>query len=355
MNKKIYGFALSALALGMLASCSNDVKEPADKGQESNETLTMVIAQDPKIDIWSGETALVGEKTRSDENGTTKYDQKEVEINLAVNDLHEKYDIEDLVSHLSIHVRTATNVTVTLPVEEKFYCDQDDIYIYGERLKEGTLNKDVYFKGSTSTTSYKFTEPTTEEEGEPTLIGEVTVEVIFVQADRDENGNISEAEDANKGYIQVNITGVNDKVLAYCNEKYADGVNFDIYNYYLRGNQYTTGSYASYTLPDLLGALNESEVKFTGVTNVEYYINAFTHDIVKYNNTEYYRDCWVAPVEGEGHEDDFWGPAYIGTETEKNHWNHVYLNKAKFPAAQDGGIQKPADSGEVNPANSSPE
>lgn len=59
MNKKIYGLAFSAIALGMLASCSNEngvIDEP-NSGYEG-ELPAMQLAQAPDLVIWSGNQTL---------------------------------------------------------------------------------------------------------------------------------------------------------------------------------------------------------------------------------------------------------------------------------------------------------
>ena len=125
---KLYTFALSALAIGALASCSNDIKDPA---QDVAETLKMELAQAPDFVAWSGENYFGDTRanTRAAEETTEKHKplRNDVEINLSINDLHQdetgaNYDTEDFVSKLSIHIRNAySDVAVRIPVGERFY------------------------------------------------------------------------------------------------------------------------------------------------------------------------------------------------------------------------------------------
>ena len=147
---KLYAFAISALAIGALASCSNDIKDPADN--TSVENLTMNIARTPDFVAWSGSNSFgdtrANTRAEGDEENSVQESHKpmnpEVEVNLAINSLHQdtnadeagkggaNYTDEDLVSKLSIHIRCATNVKVVIPVGPDFYCDQDDLFIFNQ-------------------------------------------------------------------------------------------------------------------------------------------------------------------------------------------------------------------------------
>lgn len=208
----------------------------------------------------------------------------EVEINLALLDVHvlpngsQKYDIADLVSKLSIHVRYPKDVEVILPVPEKFYCNQDDLYIL----------KDHYYTGG---------QPNWEYGGETVtyqnFVGQhnVSLTVEYVSAANDE------LTGRHEGYIRVYTQGINEDVIKYCRENFGDGINFEVFNYYNRGTMYTTGSYAQITYEDLQWQyLNRSLVNFDWrVTNYptktypDFYINAFNQIDGEYNPG----DCYV--------------------------------------------------------------
>ena len=339
MKIKFFSFALSAMALGLLASCSNtveniDVPEPTP----GEELPAMQLAAAPKLVIWSGNATLAGTRAEAGATrATTKYDNDEVEVNLAIEDVHlnvngeTKYEIEDLVSHLSIHVRSNTDVKVVLPVEEKWYCDQDDLYIYDERgLKEENWEVDYE----------------TLHQATATIGGqEVVLKVEYGKED-----------------ITITTEGINALALSAANETNGDGINFDVYNYYNRGNQYTTGSYAEWTVAGLSEALNKSEIEFVDNSEYnteidgyawnlpDYYINAISDAKVKYAQAEgeedVNTDCKVVPVE---QIDGFIVPEkeqFVRTVTvegvEVNYYNWVYVNKTSFPwADQDEDEDEP--------------
>lgn len=362
MNKKIYGLAMGAMALSFMASCSNDVNNDGPKDPANGDAITMKVAKDPKVVIWTGNSTLAGtraeeEETNKANQGTNKYDQKEVEINLSIQDVHKlqdgksKYDVEDLVSHLSIHARAAVGtITVTLPVPAKYYCDQDDLYIYGSR-KDGILeNGSIEFPVEAAPQFDDVNNETVVDiEGNP-----VTVKVKFnplVEANEDED------VEGNKGSITVTVTGINEDVIKACKKDYADGINFDIYNYYNRASQYTTGgaAYAVWTVEKMSKVLNKSTVKFENVnkdsekTILDYYINAFTRNGVggdpitvigtEDEAVEVLRDCKVALA--STHDEDFHKPVNGSTDkTALNYYNMVYLNKTAFPYAEVGKDNK---------------
>lgn len=338
MNKKIYGLTMGALALGFMASCSNEVKnEPVTP----DSTLPgMELAKAPDLVISSNNVGLAGnaDLLGGSREGTLKYENDEVEINLAINNIHTlpngepKYDVEDLVSHLSIHVRSNTDVNVTLPVPAKYYCDQDDLYIYNDRSEgfkyEGSINKATYTLKAGA--KYKVMElnadKNVKEEVEKTTKEDivVTLNIEFLAA--------VEADDntATEGGIRVWTDGITKELIDYCRWTYGDGINFDAFNYYNRANQYTTGSYAAWTLAGMKEALDLSTIEFTndteGYKGPDYYINAFTGDKVK--GTEVLRDCTVAPIA----EQAVW--FYLPTKDQYSD-NMVYVNK-RFPGIDDG-------------------
>lgn len=304
MNLKFYSLSLGALVLASMASCSNDVNDTPNKGEK---LPAMQLAQAPDLVIWNAAEVFAGEAPSvANTKATTKYQNDEVEVNLAIQDIHEKYDIEDLVSHLSIHVRSITDVTVVLPVDKKWYCDQDDLYIYEERdIDDWTLEESE----NTLTATI----------GEGDDAKEVTLKVVF----NDEN-------------ITITTKGIDRDVMAAVTDVNGDiiGINFDVYNYFNRGNQYTTGSYAAWTLEGMKEALDESTVTFTETP--DYYINAFTRLadrtpswVMGKENKKVLRDCKVTPEEGI-----FFGPFNGSTNADAyNFYNRVYMNKLTFPNA----------------------
>lgn len=292
MKMKLYGFAIGAFTLSLLASCSNNtnVNEPE---MPEEELPAMQLAQAPDLVIWNSNEVFAGNAPQTKATrATTKYQNDEVEVNLAIQDVHEKYDVADLVSHLSIHVRSNTDVEVVLPVEKKWYCDQDDLYIYNERnVNDWEL-----------------------EEGENTLTAKIGDETVTLKVTFNDDN------------ITITTEGINEEVLTAVTEENGDivGINFDVYNYYNRANQETTGSYAEWTLQGLKGALDDSTIKFVlegDQVLPDYYINAFTGD--KVTDSEILRDCTVTPVEDQ--IKSFYAPS-----TGENGFNQVYVNRT-FP------------------------
>lgn len=361
MNKKIYGLAMGAMALSFMASCSNDVNNDGPKDPANGDALTMKVAKDPKVVIWTGNGTLAGtraeeEETNKANQGTNKYDQKEVEINLSIQDVHQlqngksKYDVEDLVSHLSIHARAAVEtITVTLPVPAKYYCDQDDLYIYGSRM-DGILDSFEFPVEDAPQFDFDSNETTTTIADQ-----EVKVKVDFFAPIE---GATTTTENSKKdGYITVTVSGITQAVLDACKKDYADGINFDIYNYYNRASQYTTGgaAYAVWTVEGMKEALDKSEVEFENVnkdsekTILDYYINAFTRNgvggdpiTVKGTNQgaqEVLRDCKVALSTKDAAL--FYDAVNGSTNVDAlNYYNMVYLNKTAFPYAEVGEKNK---------------
>ncbi len=148
-----------------------------------------------------------------------------VEVNLAVNDEHEQGDWKE--THLSVHVRDTTDVTVFLPVEAEYYCPQDDMMIVKDhanyQCNETTETMSMVINGNTVTLNVKYAA----------------------------NG------------ITISTEGVNADVLKYLREKYNDGLTFEIRNYYNDG----------LTRAELQAKLNNATIEFTNP--VETYVNAF--------------------------------------------------------------------------------
>lgn len=182
--------------------------------------------------------------TKGSPNLNDKSSLSEVEVNLSILDEHSKYDITDLVTKLSIHVRYPRDVEVILPVPTNIYCDQDDLYIL----------KDHYFQAD-GTPNWKYG-------GENNMVvydidgNTVELHVEFVTPDND---NITAG---NTGFIRVYTVGINEEVISYLFKNFGDGINFEVFNYYNRGTMYTTGNYPEIDAEELQGYLNHSMVNF---------------------------------------------------------------------------------------------
>lgn len=114
-----------------------------------------------------------------------------VEVNLAVNDTHEKDDW--IQSKLSIHARYATDFEVFIPVPKEYYCPADDMNIvYSHQLEQEVYAHSIDVDGN---------------------IVEVTIAY-------EDDG------------IRITSSGINESVINYCNEEYGDGLTFEVFNYY---------------------------------------------------------------------------------------------------------------------------
>lgn len=189
-----------------------DVVEPGDEGNEDNEDS-------------------IGE--------TVKKGFDEVEINLALDNKNNEY----LESHLSLHVRHATNVEVFIPVPAKYYCEADDMDIVLNKFDE------VMHHGGPHKTEF--------------LIGDnmVTLNVEF-KIDG----------------IRIYTTGINSDVIAYCREHFEDGITFEVWNYFNDPDKVGT---LPISMEELKTYLDRSTVRFIDDIPATY-VNAFGVENGKY-------------------------------------------------------------------------
>ena len=376
MNKFLT-LSIGLAAVAGLASCDNQVKEDVVIAPEVGGGLPeVVLPQAPDLVISSNGSVVGGQATKAGETrATTKYENDEVEINLSLQDAHKlasgenKYAVADLVSHLSIHVRSYTDVKVTLPVPAAIYCDQDDLYIYNERAAgfsyEGSVHKATYelpanqiyyvSEYNEATNKYEDVKYKTSEDVEVTLTVKFNEAVAAVEG----------STPGTPGSIEIETSGITKEVIDYCKYIYGDGLNFDAYNYYNRANQDDLANYDQYSVAQLLQKLNDSNVQFLGSEYTvktpvgeeaiepvddsdpekvnyyapDYYINAFTyedeeykhHNVIEDDDEVYLIDCWVAPIETQ--KSFFYLPT-------ASRGNVVYVNKTAVPNAIDGDVDK---------------
>ena len=221
--------------------------------------------------------------TKDSPNVKDKNQLSEVEVNLSILDEHGKYDITDLVTKLSIHVRYPRDVEVILPVPANIYCDQDDLYIL----------KDHYDTNG---------EPNWAYDGEyHNVVYDIdgnTVE-LHVEFVAPANDDITTGK---TGFIRVYTKGINEDVIAYLYKNFGDGINFEIFNYYNRGTKYTTGKYPEIEAEELQGYLNHSMINFDWEEMMvdraypAYYIMAFNEldkDAATGDGDINEKDCYV--------------------------------------------------------------
>lgn len=247
----------------------------------------------------------------------------EVEVNLAINDTHRYYNDEDLTSKLSIHVRSAKDVKVRIPVPVEILVPADDLdiaiahpdFVYGEDHKaEIDINGHI-----------------------------VEVSVAFTEA----------TDCAGNGYgyyIEVTTKGINQDVINYCMEQNADGLNFEVFNYYQWNVTDDEGNTVRLTpTPEQIRDLKEnwldkSTVEFgydngtwMAYTNISqmpyYYINAF------HSNSD--NDCVVSIISNQSYAFE---NHYVGAHINGSDNNVIYVRNDIF------GTDLQDDAHQENPA-----
>lgn len=228
----------------------------------------------------------------------------EVEVNYEIMDSHD-YEIADLVTKLSIHVRHATDVDIRIPVPNVYVIESDDLYIFNEHYDgkyDGTGTDKPLLHNQTASVTH-------------TIAGQtVTLTVEFLP-------------DSDGGYIHISTTGINETLIKYCETNFGDGINFEVYNYYRTATEPVDDDQEfvnDLTREKLKGFLDKSTISFTD--EPVYYINAFGWDYVDdTNGSQHYDtinpdDCYVTP--GSSYETPYWGIHLNGTPH-----NYIYVKK----------------------------
>ena len=230
-----------------------------------------------------------GPSTGDDNNGSedqpvtppvnaSQHHSNEVEVNLSIQDTHSQYDVEDLVTKLSIHVRYPHDVKVRIPVPTKYFVETDDLNI----VEAHYLVLEKYGKDHSSVYNVNG--------------NEVTLTVTYT----DTNDMYEEIYDGNVMFIVVTTSGINEDVIDYLMEKNGDGINFEVWNYYkfneydAQGNLISSGGKpAESQIRELKTWLDKALISFVDNVDPHYYINAFndTED-----NPRGVKDCTVTPT-----------------------------------------------------------
>lgn len=192
--------------------------------------------------------------------------QEEVEVNLGVDDKDKQ-----LQSHLSIHVRTATNVDVFIPVPEQYYCDTDDMEI--------VMKHEPNHMGHGGPFQYTYTL----KDSDPELF--VTLNLEFLP-----DG------------IHIWTEGINQAVIDWCQEKCQDGITFEIWNYF---ND-------TIDLEGLKEYLDQTTIKFLDKLP-EYFINSFGEA-----NFAEDKDCTVSIVDEQAGNYEYQGKGEYQNGSDKN-------------------------------------
>ena len=125
------------------------------------------------------------------------YNNGSVEVNFSYNDEQDNGDY--IATKLSVHVRDTTDFEIFIPVEEEFYCRQDDMFI----VKTHQAEQYVYNENYAETLSMQ--------------IGDNTVTLTVTYKPEG---------------IYVKSEGINADVLKICRELYFDGLTFEVWNYF---------------------------------------------------------------------------------------------------------------------------
>ena len=357
------GHGISQLEDGSWVHTSSNDKECSEGNCETGEGEGVCRNPQPQ----SGDSGVGGDEgdNTPDQNpgngngngngSSNKYDINHVEINLALNDVHtlpngsNKYDIEDLVSKLSIHVRYPKDVEVVIPVPASIYCDQDDLYILNNHYQGNYV-----YGGEHQEFSIPVGNGNT-----------VTLTVEYVSPANDE------LTEKGEGYIRVWTTGINEGIIQYCRDNFGDGINFEVYNYYNRGNQYSVGNFVEISYDELQWKyLSRSFVNFDWQQSVGsstktypvYFVNAFNSIAGNYNPGDCY--VWIMGDEranngnktyvnngnifrqGVNAETVIWGE---GKYSEKSYFHNAYQGY-HYNGSQYNWIHQLQDYGTVEPS-----
>lgn len=219
-------------------------------------------------------------------NPGTKHEQSpikgEVEINLHGAEKNGQY----LESHLSIHVRYATDVEVFIPVPVRYYCEADDLAIVMKHEPNHMIHGGPY------RTEYKL---------------------------KDSNLTVGITVAYETDGIKITTDGITQEVIDWCYEKCHDGITFEIWNYF--NDPEKVGEIAGLTLEELNTLLNQSTVKF--LTDIpDYYVNAFMEDESGNRNVN---DCTVSIIDEQ--RDNFNQDVIIGRHLNNSDYNEIYSRK----------------------------
>lgn len=167
----------------------------------------------------------------------------EVEVNLSLNAEKEKDDY--IATKLSIHVRDTTDVEVFIPVPANYYCEADDMYIVSSHA------------------------------GSVEMHGADPAEMTYNVNGQEIKLTVSYEMDG----IRVKTSGINAAALKFLREVFADGLTFEVWNYYPE----------TVTRDTLKPMLDASRVSFA--EDPDRYINAFG----KVGGVKNPLDCSVKP------------------------------------------------------------
>lgn len=353
MNKisKFFTVVLMLIVAGMVSSCSNDANISGEpEVPEAAGSLRFLKAPDVKVYSGSPNNDLMG-GSRADGDLEEAVDtedrtgwpegfeparenvynkghvkgQDEVEVNLAVNQLHQ-YEVKDeageatgtlqqlndLTTKLSVHVRYPHDVKVRIPVPAEYLVPVDDMAIVLKHQEDALKYKDAPAEHSVTMN-----------------VGgnEVSLHVALYETADQEGVDFAEknTESYQKGYICIWTEGIDEDVIAYCQENYQDGITFEVWNYFNLGvaldddgnpmvDEEDNIRYEANNMlkeDDLFGFINSSSVEFSIDQNADKtmpdaYVNAFfAHESTSNGLAEGMRKDAFVYITGDGALNDY--------------------------------------------------
>lgn len=205
----------------------------------------------------------------------------EVEVNLAIDEKGLTSNGKYNESHLSIHVRSAVDVDIFIPMPLDLVCAADDMEIVKKHL-EGEMEH-----------GGEFTNATYDEDGKVVMEGGLH-SVMTYQIDQwTISLHVEFTNDPEEGiHIWTEGLANNTALMEYLQENYGDGITFEIWNYYDEDS----------TLGELKEWLDQATIEFIGSVLPDYFINAFGEE-----NFNEGKDCDVNMVEEQGGNYDYAG------------------------------------------------
>lgn len=234
-----------------------------------------------------GTVCKPGDQPGGGQVGEPVHHDNEVEVNLSVDKEEEVEEgINDLVSHLSIHVRAATDVEVFIPVPFEYVVAPDDMAIVMQHEPNHMGHGGDWDEESrTHTFTY------TLKDSDLTVSLTVRYEALG---------------------IRIWTEGVTQEVIDWCAEKcHGDGITFEVWNYF-------NGEINKETLKEYL---NKATITFLD-KEPDYYINAFNKDE---NGEKFGDDCTVSIVGDQ--RSDFSDEPHVGNHLNGSPYNKIYENK----------------------------
>lgn len=235
-----------------------------------------------------GRTECAGEEPGGEENhgddeiekpGRTDNGRNEVEVNLHGTD---KGDI--LESHLSIHVRHATDVEVFIPIPNDLVCEADDLVISQIHDKNHSVHGGHY-------------------------------SVEYVLQDKEDGPYVVTLNlEYLEGGIRIWTDGITQEVIDFCFKHYQDGLNFEVWNYF---------DPEVIDFDTLKEYLNQAVITFLDDIPDEY-INAFGENADGSRNAD---DANVSIVDNQ--KDQFESEPETGEHLNGSHHNEIYDKRNK--------------------------